>query len=108
MRNEPEERLNSEKYNDLAMLRLTPLALSVKLSDMQTNVSSLLREFPRIKRAALAGDRVIIRTREGNLVLTAQKPAGDSLFGALRENIRSKDLKPEDSGASPSDWTAEL
>lgn len=75
---------------------------------MQTNVSGLLREFPRIKRAALAGDRVVIKTREGNLVLTAQKPAGDSLFGALRESIQSMGLKPEDSGASPTDWEARL
>ena len=75
---------------------------------MQTNVSGLLREFPRIKRAALAGDRVVIKTREGNLVLTAQKPAGESLFGALEESIQSKGLKPEDSGALPTDWDVRL
>ena len=87
---------------------MTAANLSNKLFDMQTNVSGLLREFPRIRRAALAGDRVIIRTREGNLVLTAEKPAGDRLFGALREQIQSLDLKPEDSGARPSDWKAGL
>jgi hypothetical protein len=53
----------------------------------RTNVSELLRNFPKVRRAALAGERVVIETREGNLVLTAEKPAARSLFRALADAI---------------------
>jgi hypothetical protein len=66
---------------------------------MQTNVSELLRDFPKIQRAALAGERVVIHTRDGNLVLTAEKPAGDALFGSLAAVIDSLPLTAEQSGA---------
>ena len=75
---------------------------------MQTNVSELLRNFPKIRRAALAGERVVIRTREGNLVLTAEKPAGSSLFGSLASTIDSADMTEADSGADQSDWHPSL
>lgn len=78
------------------------------LSDMHTNVSELLRNFPKIRRAALAGQRVVIETREGNLVLTAEKPNGNTLFGVLAGTIRSQGLEPTDSGADTSDWAASL
>lgn len=79
-----------------------------KLLDMQTNVSELLRNFPKIRRAALAGETVLIRTREGNLVLTAEKPAGQSLFGSLAATIDSRSMTEADSGADDADWTASL
>ncbi len=79
-----------------------------KLFDMQTNVSELLRNFPKIRRAALAGETVLIRTREGNLVLTAEKPAGQSLFGSLGATVDSKSMTEADSGADEADWTASL
>lgn len=75
---------------------------------METTVTELLRSFPRIRRAALAGERVIIRTREGNLVLTAEKPAGDGLFGSLSTTVRTHGLEAEDSGAPDEDWTPGL
>lgn len=56
-----------------------------KLSDMQTNVSTLLREFPKVRQAALRGERVVIETREGNLVLTAENPPGQRILGSLKE-----------------------
>ena len=59
-------------------------ALSVKLFVMQTNVSTLLREFPKVKRAALRGERVVIKTREGNLVLAAESPPERHLLGSMR------------------------
>ena len=43
--------------------------------DMQINVSGLLRDFARVRRAALAGKRIVIATREGDLVLTAASQA---------------------------------
>lgn len=44
---------------------------------MQINVSGLLRDFARVRRAALAGKRIVVKTREGNLVLTAESQAPD-------------------------------
>ncbi len=79
-----------------------------KLYDMQTNVSELLRNFPKIRRAALAGERVVIRTKEGDLVLTAEKPAGRSMFGCLASTIDSGTMSEADSGASEGDWGASL
>ncbi len=54
---------------------------------MRTNVSTLLREFPRVRRAALAGEEVVIETREGNLRLTADKPEGTRILGVLRGRV---------------------
>ena len=49
---------------------------------MHVNVSGLLRNFAKVRRAALAGETVVITTREGNLVLAAQPQVGDPLLGA--------------------------
>jgi hypothetical protein len=54
---------------------------------METNVSTLLREFPKIRRAALAGERVIVHTREGDLCITAKVDEAKPLLGGLRELI---------------------
>ena len=70
---------------------------------MQTNVSELLRNFPKIRRAALAGERIVIQTREGNLVLTAERPSGKSLFGCLAGTIESSGLTETDSGTDQTD-----
>lgn len=44
---------------------------------MQINVSGLLRDFARVRRAALAGRRIVVKTREGNLVLAAESQASN-------------------------------
>ncbi|RKX34398.1 MAG: hypothetical protein DRP71_07270 [Verrucomicrobia bacterium] len=75
---------------------------------MQINVSGLLREFPKAKRAALAGECVRIKTREGNLVLMAEKPASETLLGALAGNIQTPELEPETTGADETDWEPTL
>jgi hypothetical protein len=54
------------------------------VESMETNVSTLLREFPKVRRAALAGERVIVHTREGDLWITAAQEEGQPLLGALR------------------------
>ncbi len=56
---------------------------------MRTNVSTLLREFPRVRRAALAGETVIIETREGNLVLTEEVVEKQPAYGSMRDRVRS-------------------
>jgi hypothetical protein len=75
---------------------------------MQTNVSELLRNFPKIRRAALGGERIVIRTREGNLVLTAERPSGGELFGCLAGQIDSTGLTESDSGAPAESWEPSL
>jgi hypothetical protein len=75
---------------------------------MRANVSELLRNFPAIRRAALAGERVVIETREGNLVITAEKPEGRSLFGCLAASIDSGTLTEASTGADPDDWIPSL
>ena len=61
--------------------------LSDILFDMRTNVSTLLWEFPKVRRAALAGEEVIIETREGNLVLTAQVTEEAPLYGSMKDRV---------------------
>jgi hypothetical protein len=75
---------------------------------MQINVSELLRNFASIRRAALGGERVVIRTREGNLVLTAEVQEPKSLFGSLAGGIDSSALSESDSGADEADWEPSL
>ena len=58
---------------------------------MQTNVSGLLRNFAEVRRAALAGETVVIATREGNLLLTAERQVRNSLYGALKDIIIRSD-----------------
>lgn len=54
---------------------------------METNVSTLLREFPKVRRAALSGEDVIVHTREGDLRITADKPKGGSILGCMRNSF---------------------
>lgn len=51
---------------------------------MQTNVSGLLREFPKYRQAAMAGHKVLIKTREGDLTLSAHKMTGSPLLGCMK------------------------
>jgi hypothetical protein len=75
---------------------------------METNVSTLLREFPKIRRAALSGERVIVHTREGDLCITAReiklKPLLGSLKGLVRETIDELDQPT----TSSQDWKPSL
>jgi hypothetical protein len=75
---------------------------------MDVNVSELLRNFTKIRQAALRGERVVIHTREGRLVLLADKPAASSLFGAMSGSIDSGALTAEESGADPEAWKPSL
>jgi hypothetical protein len=62
---------------------------------METTVRQLLRDFPAARKAALRGETVRIKTREGNLVLTAEKPEKKSILGwgvGLVEEVPGVDL----------------
>ncbi len=75
---------------------------------MKTNVSTLLREFPKVRRAALAGEEVIIVTREGNLLLTAQPPSGRSILGSAKGEIHFADEKIDEPTLAESEWNPSL
>ena len=75
---------------------------------MKTNVSTLLREFPKVRRAALSGETVIIKTREGDLRLTADKPSGSSILGAMKSSILASDDSIAEPTTHSEDWNASL
>jgi hypothetical protein len=51
---------------------------------MTTSVRTLLREFPKIRRAVLRGEKVVVETREGNLAITAERQRGASVLGSMK------------------------
>ena len=71
---------------------------------MKTNVSTLLREFPKVRRAALAGEQVIIETREGNLLLTAQPPGGESILGSAKGRVHFADDRLDEPTLPEREW----
>jgi hypothetical protein len=75
---------------------------------MKTNVSTLLREFPKVRRAALSGEDVIIVTREGNLRLTADKPEGGSILGCMKGQVLYSDDKLDEPTTTDDEWNASL
>lgn len=71
---------------------------------MKTNVSTLLRDFPRVRRAALSGEDVIIQTREGALRLSAYKPQQRSVLGRCRGLIVHMDDDIDSPTTQPDEW----
>ncbi len=71
---------------------------------MKTNVSTLLREFPKVRRAALAGEEVIVVTREGNLRITAEPPSGETILGSYRGGIQFRDDRLDEPTLPESEW----
>lgn len=55
---------------------------------MKTSVTTLLREFPKVRRAVLGGETVIVETREGNLRITADHGEEPPLLGCLAGRVR--------------------
>ena len=75
---------------------------------MKTNASTLLREFPKVRRAALAGEDVIIETREGNLRLTADRPTGGSILGSMKGRFGQTDDRIIEPTTTADDWNPSL
>ncbi|MFN6017576.1 MAG: hypothetical protein ACK49N_08350 [Verrucomicrobiota bacterium] len=75
---------------------------------MKTNVSTLLREFPKVRQAALAGEEVIISTREGDLRLTAVASTGESILGSRKERIRFADDRLDEPTLPENEWKPSL
>jgi hypothetical protein len=75
---------------------------------MKTNVSGLLRDFPRIRRAALAGEEVLVETREGNLLIVAENPPTQQLYGCMRDEIVASDDTIDEPTLPTTEWNASL
>ena len=75
---------------------------------MRTNVSTLLREFPKVRQAAMAGEEVIIVTREGNLRLTAEPCNGASILGSFKTEMIATDDDLDQPSTLATDWKASL
>jgi hypothetical protein len=58
---------------------------------MESTVTELLREFPRVRRAVFAGETVIIKSREGNMRLTLDTPVAERLLGCLKGLVARTD-----------------
>lgn len=75
---------------------------------MEATVTELLREFPRLRRAALAGEKVVIRSREGDLQLTRETTKPASLVGVLRGQLLSSADDIDRPTTKENDWAASL
>ena len=75
---------------------------------MKTNVSTLLREFPKVRRAAMSGEEVIIVTREGDLRLTAVTCSGESILGSRKDRIRFADDLLDSPTLPENEWKPSL
>jgi hypothetical protein len=75
---------------------------------IEATVTELLREFPRLRRAALAGERVIIKSREGDLQLTRDTTKPASLLGAMQGQIVHSADDIDQPSTTDADWCASL
>jgi len=73
---------------------------------MKTTVSTLLREFPKVRRVALSGEAVIIKTREGNLRLSKDESSKLPVVGCLRGQLLESDDRIDAPTSSDTDWQA--
>jgi len=75
---------------------------------MEATVTELLRTFPRLRRAAFAGQRVIIKSRNGDLQLMRDTTKPTSLIGALQGQIVHSADDIDRPTTSDADWGSSL
>ncbi len=75
---------------------------------MNATVTELLREFPRLRRAALAGERIVIKSREGDLLLTRDSKQPASLIGAMPGMLARSDDDLDSPTMPENEWGASL
>lgn len=75
---------------------------------MEINVSNLLREFPKVRRAALSGERVTVHTREGDLWIMAAKQESVSSFGGMKGVLLQTVDDLEKPVTDTEEWASEL
>jgi hypothetical protein len=71
-------------------------------------VTELLREFPRVRRAVMAGETVIIKSREGNMRLTLDVQNPVSLVGCMKGRIIRTDDDLDRPTTEEKDWEPHL
>jgi hypothetical protein len=71
---------------------------------MKTTDSTLHREFPKVRRAAMADEEVIIVTREGNPRLSAEPRSGVSILGYRKDLIHFSDDRLDEPTHAESEW----
>ena len=75
---------------------------------MDSTVTELLRDFPRVKRAVLAGEAVIIKSREGNFRLTLDTPVAEKLVGCLKGLVARTDDNIDAPTSDALSWESRL
>lgn len=75
---------------------------------MNSTVTELLRDFPRVKRAVLAGEVVIIKSREGNFRLTLDTPVAEKLVGCLNGLVARVDDDIDGPTSDALNWESRL
>ena len=75
---------------------------------METTVSTLLREFPKVRRAALSGETVIIKTREGNLRLCRDESSKGKIIGCLQGQLLGSEDTLDQPTSLDGDWKASM
>lgn len=71
---------------------------------MKTNVSGLMREFPKIRRAVFAGETVIVSTRDGEMEIRARKSEPRLILGSMKGMIHSTDDDLDKPTWDEKDW----
>jgi len=79
-----------------------------QILEMEATVTELLREFPRLRRAALAGEKVIIKSKEGDLQLTRDTATPMSLVGAMAGLLTHSADDIDRPTTEDGDWNASL
>ena len=87
---------------------MTSDKISVMFLIMETTVTELLREFPRVRRAVLSGETVLIKSREGNLRLSLDTPATGSLVGCMRGLLTGTDDDIDGPTSDAGSWDSDL
>ena len=75
---------------------------------METTVTELLREFPRIRRAVISGETVIIKSRDGDMRLTMDIPAETPLVGCLKGQMTQSDDDLDRPTSDTGHWDSHL
>ncbi len=75
---------------------------------MEATVTELLREFPRVRRAVLAGETVIIKAREGDMRLTLDASQTDSRIGCMRGLVIQSDEDIDQPSTDDTSWDSKL
>lgn len=75
---------------------------------MSETVSTLLREFPRIRRKVFSGESVTIKTKEGNMRITRERADGASLLGSMKGRILQANDQLVEPTTGPDEWRPSL